>query len=177
MRATTACSMATAEHIPSASAWCRSRIGWAVKTARRICFAIFLISGRSRSRTGLSINMGISAGSARSSIACSIRSSTSFASAPCRTSSRASSTWTWPPRIITSPVARTVSPWFTSGNARLPASINPAAFSVPLSSTRVKMVGPEVCLIWATWHSSVTVLPTFFPKSSSFVVRRLHTTG
>ncbi len=43
--------------------------------------------------------------------------------------------------------------------------MNAAAFPVPDSSTTVKIVGPDVCLICATSPSTSTVLPIFFPIS------------
>ena len=167
MREVTACSMATAEHIPSASAWCRRMMGWAVNTAFRMILAIFLISGRRLVSTSLSTRRGISGGSARSSRALSIRIRTSSASSPARTVSEETSICTWLLRSITSPTIRTISSSSASGYARTPASTNAAAFSVPLSSTMVKMVGPLVCLIWAISPSILTVLPTLVRRSAS----------
>ncbi|KAF5032600.1 hypothetical protein DSECCO2_615570 [anaerobic digester metagenome] len=48
--------------------------------------------------------------------------------------------------------------------------MNAAAFAVPDSSTTVKIVGPDVCLTWATSASTSTVLPIFFPISARSTV-------
>ncbi|OPX66711.1 MAG: hypothetical protein A4E37_01827 [Methanoregulaceae archaeon PtaB.Bin056] len=165
MRETIACSMATPEQIPSASAWCRRRMGWAEKIAFLMIFATFRISGLSFSSTSEETRNGISGGSARASRALSIRSLTASASSPERMDRFSTSIWSWFWRIITSPTILTMSPSSASGYARTPASTNAAAFSVPESSTIVKMVGPLVCLICAISPSMRTVLPTFPPSS------------
>jgi len=163
----TACSIATAEQIPSASAWCRTMIGWEEKTAFLITLATFLMAGRSCSRTSLLISSGMSGGSDRWSRACAIRSRTVSPSSPVRIVSDRASIWSWLFRSITSPVILTTSSSSASGYARTPASTNAAAFSVPDSSTMVKMVGPLVCLIWAISPSMLTILPTLLPSSAS----------
>ena len=143
-------------------------IGCDVKTAFRIIFATFFISGRSRSMTSLLIRSGMSSGSDRISSAFSIRSRTPAASSSERIVSISASIWSWLFRIITSPMTLTISPSSASGYALTPASINAAAFWVPVSSTMVKMVGPLVCLTWAISPSIATVFPTL-PESSAIL--------
>ena len=143
-------------------------MGCEVKTAFRMIFATFRISGRSRSITSLFTRSGIFSGSERRSSAFSIRTRTIAASSSERMVSISASIWSWLFRIITSPMTLTILPSSASGYARTPASMNAAAFWVPVSSTMVKMVGPLVCLIWAISPSMATVFPTF-PESSEIL--------
>ena len=145
-------------------------MGWEVKTAFRISFATLRISGRSFSITSLFTRSGTSSVSALASSAFSILTFTAPESSPVRTVIASTSIWSWLLRIITSPMTLTIFSSSTSGYARTPASTNAAAFWVPVSSTIVKIVGPLVCLIWATSPSMATVLPTL-PDRSEILYR------
>ena len=141
-------------------------IGCAVNIARLMILATFFISGRRRSITSDFTRRGTSTGSARISSAFSIRTLTVVSSSPDNDVITSASIWSWLLRFMTSPTTLTMLERSTSGKARTPASTKAATFWVPDSSTIVKMVGPLVCLIWATSPSMATDLPIFVPRSA-----------
>ena len=170
MSATTACSMATAEQIPSASAWCRRMIGCAVKTAFLMIFATLRISGIRLSRTSLFTSGFMFSGSARASSAFSIRPRTGRLLIAYESGNRIG--FYLELVVAHHDLADDFYDHiqFHFGVSPTPAFTNAATFWVPDSSTIVKIVGPLVCLIWATSPSIATVFPCFVARSAILTV-------